>query len=159
MKRVYVNEEWCLGCHLCEYNCAFANSGERDMAADNKTLGRFHLDGIPAAPRGVPLIINDRVDVALAAAADGVHIGQSDLPAREVRRVIGRERRAEPAQRSRRFRRLGQTLKLPAQGAPEGAVRGIQHGNPDHGQVFPAQKLAHGHGLAVTHRSLNDGQG
>ena len=31
MKRVYVNEEWCLGCHLCEYNCAFANSGERDM--------------------------------------------------------------------------------------------------------------------------------
>ena len=33
MKRVYVNEEWCLGCHLCEYNCAFANSGKRDMAA------------------------------------------------------------------------------------------------------------------------------
>ena len=31
MKRVYVNEEWCLGCHLCEYNCAFVNSGERDM--------------------------------------------------------------------------------------------------------------------------------
>ena len=32
MKRVYVNEEWCLGCHLCEYNCAFANSGKKDMA-------------------------------------------------------------------------------------------------------------------------------
>lgn len=31
MKRVYVNEKWCLGCHLCEYNCAFANSGETDM--------------------------------------------------------------------------------------------------------------------------------
>ena len=31
MKRVYVNEKWCLGCHLCEYYCAFANSGERDM--------------------------------------------------------------------------------------------------------------------------------
>ncbi|MBQ7094238.1 MAG: molecular chaperone DnaK, partial [Clostridia bacterium] len=30
--------------------------GERDMAAGNKTLGRFHLDGIPAAPRGVPQI-------------------------------------------------------------------------------------------------------
>lgn len=27
MKRVFVKEEWCLGCHLCEYNCAFANSG------------------------------------------------------------------------------------------------------------------------------------
>lgn len=31
MKRVYVNEEWCLGCHLCEYNGAFANFGEVDM--------------------------------------------------------------------------------------------------------------------------------
>jgi molecular chaperone DnaK len=30
--------------------------GERDMAADNKTLGRFRLEGIPAAPRGVPQI-------------------------------------------------------------------------------------------------------
>ena len=31
MKRVYVKEEWCLGCHLCEYNCAFANSGVTNM--------------------------------------------------------------------------------------------------------------------------------
>ena len=30
--------------------------GERTMAADNKTIGRFHLDGIPPAPRGVPQI-------------------------------------------------------------------------------------------------------
>ena len=32
MKRVYVNEKWCLGCRLCEYNCAFAQSGAKDMA-------------------------------------------------------------------------------------------------------------------------------
>ena len=32
MKKVDVNEEWCLGCHLCEYNCAFSASGEKDMA-------------------------------------------------------------------------------------------------------------------------------
>lgn len=32
MKRIYVNEEWCLGCHLCEYNCAFANSNISYMA-------------------------------------------------------------------------------------------------------------------------------
>lgn len=32
MKRVYVNEKWCLGCRLCEYNCAFANSGQQSMA-------------------------------------------------------------------------------------------------------------------------------
>jgi carbon-monoxide dehydrogenase iron sulfur subunit len=31
MKRVYVNEQWCLGCHLCEFYCAYANSGELDM--------------------------------------------------------------------------------------------------------------------------------
>lgn len=40
-------------------------------------------------PRGVPLIINDRVDVALAIDADGVHVGQGDLPVQEVRRLIG----------------------------------------------------------------------
>ena len=37
----------------------------------------------------VPLIINDRVDIALAVDADGVHVGQDDLPAREVRRILG----------------------------------------------------------------------
>lgn len=38
---------------------------------------------------GIPLIINDRADIALAVNADGVHIGQSDLPAPAARRVIG----------------------------------------------------------------------
>ncbi len=32
MKRVYVNEDWCLGCHLCEVYCAFTATGEKDMA-------------------------------------------------------------------------------------------------------------------------------
>lgn len=41
------------------------------------------------APRGVPLIINDRVDVALAAEADGVHIGQSDMTCRDARALLG----------------------------------------------------------------------
>lgn len=48
MKRVYVNEEWCLGCHLCEYNCAFANSGESDMikALKGKPIfPRIRVDG------------------------------------------------------------------------------------------------------------------
>ena len=30
--------------------------GERPMATDNKTIGRFHLDGIPPSPRGIPQI-------------------------------------------------------------------------------------------------------
>ncbi|MEI7432417.1 MAG: thiamine phosphate synthase, partial [Betaproteobacteria bacterium] len=41
------------------------------------------------APLGVPLIINDQVDVALAVDADGVHVGQADLPVAETRRLIG----------------------------------------------------------------------
>lgn len=36
----------------------------------------------------VPLFINDRVDIALAANADGVHVGQSDLPLSEVRKIV-----------------------------------------------------------------------
>ena len=40
------------------------------------------------APRGVPLIINDRLDVALACGADGVHVGQDDLSPEEVRRWL-----------------------------------------------------------------------
>lgn len=41
---------------------------------------------------GVPLIINDRVDIALACDADGVHVGQSDLPCDVVRRLMGPDR-------------------------------------------------------------------
>ncbi len=41
------------------------------------------------APSGVPVLVNDRVDVALAAGADGVHVGQDDMPAEEVRRLLG----------------------------------------------------------------------
>jgi thiamine-phosphate pyrophosphorylase len=40
------------------------------------------------AQLGVPLIINDRLDVALAVGADGVHVGQSDLPPEDVRRLM-----------------------------------------------------------------------
>ncbi|HHV50136.1 MAG TPA: 4Fe-4S binding protein [Candidatus Avimonas sp.] len=48
MKRIYVNEEWCLGCRLCEYNCAFANSGKRDMVTALKgkpIFPRIHIEG------------------------------------------------------------------------------------------------------------------
>lgn len=42
-----------------------------------------------ALPAGVAFTINDRVDVALLAAADGVHVGQDDLPAAGVRLLLG----------------------------------------------------------------------
>jgi thiamine-phosphate pyrophosphorylase len=41
------------------------------------------------APLGVPLLINDRVDVAFAAAADGVHLGQDDMAVEDARRLLG----------------------------------------------------------------------
>ncbi len=49
--------------------------GERPMAADNKTLGRFILDGIPPAPRGVP-----KIEVTFDIDADGIlHVSAKDL--------------------------------------------------------------------------------
>jgi molecular chaperone DnaK len=49
--------------------------GERELARDNKTLGRFHLDGIAAAPRGVP-----QIEVAFDIDANGiVHVSAKDL--------------------------------------------------------------------------------
>ena len=40
----------------------------------------------------IPLIINDRVDIAMAVGADGVHLGQKDLPCKEVRALLGNDR-------------------------------------------------------------------
>ena len=40
----------------------------------------------------VPLIINDRIDIALAVDAAGVHLGQEDIPAKEARRIMGEEK-------------------------------------------------------------------
>ncbi len=49
--------------------------GEREMAAYNKTLGRFHLDGIPSAPRGVP-----QIEVTFDIDANGiVHVSAKDM--------------------------------------------------------------------------------
>ena len=42
-------------------------------------------------PAGIPLIINDRVDVALAVSADGVHVGQRDMTVADVRALVGSE--------------------------------------------------------------------
>jgi thiamine-phosphate pyrophosphorylase len=42
------------------------------------------------ADAGVPFIVNDRPDIALAVGADGVHLGQNDLPLSIARRIVGR---------------------------------------------------------------------
>lgn len=48
MKRVYVNEDWCLACHLCEYYCAAANSGAENMVkafkGEKKPVPRIQVE-------------------------------------------------------------------------------------------------------------------
>lgn len=39
---------------------------------------------------GVPLLIDDRIDVAIAAGADGAHVGQNDIPVSDARRMLGK---------------------------------------------------------------------
>ncbi|GKU27471.1 thiamine phosphate synthase [Clostridium folliculivorans] len=41
---------------------------------------------------GVPLIINDRIDIALAVDAEGIHVGQSDMPCEIVRKIVGKDK-------------------------------------------------------------------
>jgi thiamine-phosphate pyrophosphorylase len=58
------------------------NGGTREFLEEARAV-KAALEGT-----GVPLIINDRVDVALAAGADGVHLGQQDLPIADARRLV-----------------------------------------------------------------------
>ncbi len=61
---------------------------EKD-ATTREFIGRAQALKALLAGSGVPLIVNDRVDVALAVDADGVHVGQSDMPVEAVRALIG----------------------------------------------------------------------
>lgn len=65
----------------------------RDKSSTAYNLGRVTAE-IQALARkfGAALLVNDRVDVALVAGADGAHVGQDDLPAREARRLLPRPR-------------------------------------------------------------------
>jgi thiamine-phosphate pyrophosphorylase len=64
---------------------------EKDLDAD--ALRALALDVLAVTrPAGVPLLINDRVDVALAVQADGVHLAGHSLPAAEARALLGPNR-------------------------------------------------------------------
>ena len=60
----------------------------RDKTSDTRPM-IARARAIKAALGRVPLVINDRVDVALAAEADGVHIGQEDMAVDDARRILG----------------------------------------------------------------------
>ncbi|NWG46167.1 MAG: thiamine phosphate synthase [Alphaproteobacteria bacterium] len=62
----------------------------RLKGADDAAIARAAEAILPVAqPRGVAVLINDRPDLAVALGADGAHVGQSDMPAREARRLLG----------------------------------------------------------------------
>ncbi|MEN6441512.1 MAG: thiamine phosphate synthase [Syntrophobacter sp.] len=60
------------------------NLGTRDFLARAVALRRVTCE------MGIPLIINDRVDIALACEADGVHLGQEDMDSATARRLVGK---------------------------------------------------------------------
>ncbi|GIL02817.1 MAG: thiamine-phosphate synthase [Alphaproteobacteria bacterium] len=69
------------GATLVQYRDKTAETGT--MVANARAI-RAALEGT-----GVPLIVNDRVDVALAAGAAGVHLGQTDMAPADARRIMG----------------------------------------------------------------------
>ncbi len=61
-------------------------------ASDARILELTRAALAVARPAGVPVIVNDRPDLAAAADADGVHVGQEDLAVAEARRIVGADR-------------------------------------------------------------------
>src|SRR5437763_12086903 len=64
----------------------------RDKHSDTRRMvARARAIKAELAPLNVPLLINDRIDVALAAGGDGAHVGQDDMAVEDARRLLGRD--------------------------------------------------------------------
>ena len=121
--------------------------GERAMAADNKTLGRFHLDGIPAAPRGVPQVevtfdIDANGIISVAAKDKGTGKEQkitvtsgSGLSKEEVEKMVQEAKQHEAEDKKRRE---SAELRNHAEGLAHSAEKSIK----DLGEKVPAEKKA-----------------
>ncbi len=85
----------CLGRDLLEVVAAAVRGGATLVQIREKDCGTRQFVELARAvkkllaPTGVPLIVNDRVDVALACGADGVHVGQKDMAPADARRLVG----------------------------------------------------------------------
>jgi thiamine-phosphate pyrophosphorylase len=63
----------------------------RDKLSDTRTMvAAARAIKQALAPLKVPFVVNDRVDVALASGADGVHVGQDDMAVEDARKILGR---------------------------------------------------------------------
>lgn len=83
--------------HLDLIRAALAGGMDVIQLRDENLSARALLEVAQKAARlcraaGVPLIVNDHVDIALAADADGVHLGQQDLPLADARRLMSPEK-------------------------------------------------------------------
>jgi thiamine-phosphate pyrophosphorylase len=96
--RLYAITDAAAGLPHVEQVEAFARGGARWVQVrDKHAAGRELYEIVVAAlavarPLGVKIVVNDRVDVALAAGADGAHVGQEDLPAEAARQILGPDR-------------------------------------------------------------------
>jgi thiamine-phosphate pyrophosphorylase len=65
----------------------------REKRASPREFFHAVVEAMTVARRaGVRIIVNDRIDIAIAAGADGVHLGQDDIPPEDARRILGNER-------------------------------------------------------------------
>lgn len=95
---VIVQEEFSCGRSLEELTSAAIEGGAKVIQLRDKESSTRKL--IEAArklrlltkEKGIVFIVNDRIDVALAAQADGAHLGQDDLPASDARKILGRDK-------------------------------------------------------------------
>jgi thiamine-phosphate pyrophosphorylase len=96
--QVLTDRDWSRGRDMLSVASAALDGGAtviqlRDKTASTRTLVEEGLAlRALTRERGALLIVNDRVDVALAVEADGAHVGQDDLPANVARRLLGPER-------------------------------------------------------------------
>jgi thiamine-phosphate pyrophosphorylase len=94
---VLVTEKWCAGRKWLDVARAAAQAGadciqlrEPDLA-DRELLTRAHKLVEEMEPLECSVVINDRVDIAVMAGADGVHLGQHDIPVDQARKIAGFE--------------------------------------------------------------------
>jgi thiamine-phosphate pyrophosphorylase len=90
-----LDESWASRCSLVEVLCEAGEAGVKLVQYRNKTGSMkqayvtAHTLRRAAAERSMAFIVNDRCDLALAVGADGVHLGQTDLPLLLARKVVG----------------------------------------------------------------------
>jgi len=96
LSRIYPITDTALsGCTHAELVSEFAAAGAslvqiRDKKASPGEFYRNAAEAVLTGRRlGVKIIINDRLDIAIATDADGVHLGQDDIPPEEARRLLG----------------------------------------------------------------------